>query len=87
LRTLVDEAGRPPASFGLEAIADFGRGPDAWTPDVERWAEAGGTHLAMRTMPTAAAPDSGCRTVDDHIAALAKWADALRSTGIWEPRR
>jgi hypothetical protein len=83
LRVLLADAGRPTASFGLEAIADFGRGRDAWIADVERWAAAGGTHLAMRTMPTVAAPDSGCRTVDDHIAALATWADALHAAGWW----
>ena len=66
------EAGRDPATIGME-------GRVTWNPDdeakfvrqVDRWREAGATHLAVDTMRT------GHATVDDHLRALASAADVV----------
>ena len=79
LRELVADGGRDPAAFGLEAITDVGIGADRRVEVATGWAAAGGTHLAARTMATAGAPDSGCRTVDDHLGALAAWREAINA--------
>lgn len=73
LRSLVTAAGRSVDEFGLEAIADVDGDPDRWLEDVAAWREAGGTHLTVRTIPTAGRPDSGLRTVDEHLAAFERW--------------
>lgn len=66
-------AGRSVDEFGLEAIADVDGDPDRWLEDVAAWREAGGTHLTIRTIPTAGRPDPGLRTVDEHLAAFERW--------------
>jgi probable F420-dependent oxidoreductase len=65
------QAGRDPAALGME-------GRVTWTHDAEKmddvtrlWREAGATHIAINTMNT------GQRTVDDHLAALATTAETL----------
>ncbi len=67
------EAGRDPSSIGME-------GRVSWTPEggldmvldhVERWRAVGATHLEVNTM------GAGFSSVDDHLAALAKVADAV----------
>ena len=83
----VRSAGQDPARFGLEAITDVGIGADRWIEAATGWADAGGTHLAARTMATAGAPDSGCRTVDQHLAALAAWREAMTTAGLGHPVR
>ena len=83
LRQQVSSYGRSVDNFGLEAIADFSADPDLWAPSAKSWEDAGGTHLAIRTMATAGVPDSACETVDDHLTAFGAWRDALRHAGIW----
>ena len=83
LRQQVSSFGRSADNFGLEAIADFSADPDLWAPSAKSWEDAGGTHLAIRTMATAGIPDSACQTVDDHLTAFGAWRDALRHAGIW----
>jgi probable F420-dependent oxidoreductase len=67
------EVGRDPVSIGME-------GRVSWTPDggidmvldhADRWRAAGASHLEINTMR------AGFASVDDHLAALAKVADAL----------
>ncbi len=53
LQELLEAEGRDPAAFGSEAVVDFSR-PESWGPELERWHGLGGTHLALRTMDTAA---------------------------------
>lgn len=77
LRSLLADAGRDRATFGLEAIADVDGDPDRWVADALAWRRAGGTHLTVRTIPTAGRPDPGHRTVDDHVAAFVRWRDAV----------
>lgn len=73
LRSLVTAAGRDAGTFGLEAIADIDGDPDRWLADVVAWCDAGGTHLSIRTIPTAGVPDPGLRTVDEHLGAFERW--------------
>lgn len=86
IRELVVAAGRSPDDVGLEAITDIGTDPGGWAQTAQRWSDAGGTHLSIRTMPTAGVPDSGCRTVGDHLAAMERWRDTLRRAGVWASR-
>ena len=46
--------GRADASFGAEAFVDFSTEPDAWLGELETWRKAGGTHVSLRAMDTAA---------------------------------
>jgi probable F420-dependent oxidoreductase len=85
LQTMVVDAGRDPATFGLEAITDFAVPADEWIDRARRWSDSGGTHLSIRTMPTAAAADSGCRSVDDHLAAMGSWIAAIEAAALHTP--
>jgi probable F420-dependent oxidoreductase len=78
-KTTVDaaalEAGRDPDAIGMEGRANWGPGGlDAVISEVEQWRSAGATHLAINTM------DSGFRSVDEHLAALASAANNLGLT-------
>jgi probable F420-dependent oxidoreductase len=66
------EAGRDPASLGMEGRVSIGG--DSLESAVERtaaWREAGATHLSLNTM------GAGLATVDDHISALGAAAASL----------
>lgn len=67
------EAGRDPASLGMEGRIGWQEDRDALTAGMRRWQEAGATHLAVNTM------GAGLKTVDDHLAALATAADAAKT--------
>lgn len=84
LRELVAAAGRDVDDVGLEAITDTATNPEHWAATAAEWAAVGGSHLAIRTMQTVGVADSGCRTVDDHLAAVERWRDALRDGGVWK---
>ena len=46
-----EEAGRDPSQIGVEgAVPVAGTAPDEWLPQCEAWAEAGATHLCLRTL-------------------------------------
>ena len=82
LRALVTDGGRNPDTFGMEAIVDVSRPADEWGSTANAWLTAGGTHLSVRTMPTVGVLDSGCRTVDDHLEAMAQWKAVIDEAGI-----
>ncbi|PZC49754.1 MAG: Flavin-dependent oxidoreductase, luciferase family [Chloroflexi bacterium] len=71
LYAAVDAAGRDRASFGIEARAQVQDGPDRWAPDAEAWAALGATHISFSTM------NVGFESVDDHLAALRQFKEAL----------
>jgi hypothetical protein len=75
--------GRDP--IALHAITDYSRPRGEWIDALREWGEAGGTHVAIRTMPTRNVPDSGCRTVDDHLRAFSEWRDEVVAAGFWTP--
>jgi probable F420-dependent oxidoreductase len=57
------EAGRDPATFGLEGRLDAGSGtPDEWARTVELWRGFGASHLSVST--------AGCGAADAHIQRL-----------------
>jgi probable F420-dependent oxidoreductase len=68
------EQGRAETPFGMEAIIDFGFGPEVWQTERDKWEGVGGTILSIRTMSTAAdflrIPPPHFTSPDQHIAAL-----------------
>jgi probable F420-dependent oxidoreductase len=62
------EAGRDPSTIGMEGRVSVG---DKLADHVERWRDAGATHLSINTM------GAGMRTVDEHLDALAKAATTV----------
>jgi len=68
-------AGRDPAAIGMEGRIDWGDGSlDRVVDHAGRWERAGASHLSVNTMR------ASCRTVDDHLDALARVAEALGLT-------
>jgi probable F420-dependent oxidoreductase len=72
VRSAAVEAGRDPDALGMEGRISWGEGNvDKLTRQAGKWRDAGATHLSVNTM------GAGLGSVDDHLAALAKAADAL----------
>jgi len=67
------EAGRDPASLGMEGRVSWQEDRDALAADMRKWRDAGATHLSVNTM------GAGLKTVDDHLGALAGAADAAKT--------
>jgi probable F420-dependent oxidoreductase len=66
------EAGRDPASLGMEGRVSWREGGAEQVADrVGRWRDAGATHVSVNTM------GAGLAAVDDHLSALAEAAAAL----------
>jgi hypothetical protein len=71
--TAATEAGRDPGTIGMDGrIKQGAGGTDDLVRDVQRWRDAGATHLSVDTM------GSGLPGVDGHLDALAKAAAALQ---------
>jgi probable F420-dependent oxidoreductase len=65
-------AGRDPDALGMEGRISWGSGDiGTLTRHADKWRDAGATHLSVNTM------GAGLASVDDHLAALARAADAL----------
>lgn len=65
-------AGRDPASIGLEAQLNVGRGtPQEWRAFLDGWRELGATHCCFTTM------GNGFTTPGQHLAALTRAANEL----------
>ncbi|MET0425633.1 MAG: LLM class F420-dependent oxidoreductase [Actinoplanes sp.] len=73
-RAAVD-AGRDPATLGLEGGVAWTGSPDEVAAGVEAWRAAGATHVAVNTAR------SGLSTADEHIDALTRTAEALDLKG------
>jgi probable F420-dependent oxidoreductase len=66
------ELGRDPSTFGVQAQAQFQGGtPDLWRAHAGKWQALGATHLAIASM------GAGLGSVDEHIAALEQYRDAV----------
>jgi probable F420-dependent oxidoreductase len=66
------EAGRDPAKLGMEGRVSWGEGGvEKLAGHVQRWRDAGATHLSVNTMR------AGFASVDEHLAALESTAEAL----------
>ena len=74
LRELLAAEGRDANAFGVEAVVDYSQDRSEWGAELEAWREAGGTHLCLRAMDTAAefvgARSVGFRGPQDYIDAL-----------------
>lgn len=75
-RAIVDqaaaEAGRDPASIGMEGRVSWGEGgTDKLVDQIGRWRDAGASHVSINTM------GAGLRSVDEHLDALAMAAKGL----------
>jgi probable F420-dependent oxidoreductase len=66
------EAGRDPASLGMEGRASWRDDPGKLAERAATWREAGATHLSVNTM------GAGLRTVDDHLRVLEIAAGILK---------
>ena len=72
VRQAAIEAGRDPDALGMEGRISWETGDvDRLARQAGKWRDAGATHIAINTM------GAGLVSVDDHLAALAKAADAL----------
>jgi probable F420-dependent oxidoreductase len=69
------EAGRDPGRIGMEGRVSWRGQPEEIADHAQRWRAAGATHLSVNTMGT------GLASADDHLAALASVAEALRVSG------
>ena len=67
------EAGRDAAQLGMEGRVTWRGDAGQLAEAAEQWRQAGATHLSVNTM------GAGLATVDDHLAALAGAAAALRA--------
>ncbi len=67
------EAGRDPASLGMEGRLRWQEDRDKLAAAMRQWQDAGATHLSVNTM------GAGLKTVDDHLAALATAAEAAKA--------
>lgn len=75
-KAIVEEAavaaGRDPAQIGMEGRVSWSAGgADKLVDHVERWQAAGASHVSVSTM------SAGLGSVDGHLAALARAAEAL----------
>ncbi len=71
-RGWVEEAGRDPATIGIEWRTGIAEGtPDDWRRDAEEWRSRGATHLTVTTMR------GGLSTPDGHIERIREAAAAL----------
>lgn len=74
--------GSLPTGFGLETWTSPGRtDPDTWSDEASEWAELGVTHLSIRTDESRAGALGDARTVDEHVALLESYADAVADLG------
>ena len=69
------EAGRDPASLGMEGRLRWQQDRDKLAAAMRQWQDADATHLSVNTM------GAGLKTVDDHLAALATAAEAAKTIG------
>ncbi|HXF22673.1 MAG TPA: LLM class F420-dependent oxidoreductase [Streptosporangiaceae bacterium] len=68
------EAGRDPATLGMEGRVTWRGDAGELAGHAARWQDAGASHVSINTM------GAGLATLDDHLAALAEAARALRLT-------
>jgi probable F420-dependent oxidoreductase len=73
LRIWAAEAGRDPATLGIEARVNASSGDSrAWGQQTEAWQELGATHISFNTM------GAGYTSLDQHLEALLAYAEAVK---------
>ena len=74
LRAWAEEAGRDPASIGIEQRIDVSTGtPDDWRAAVDEWRDLGATHISLATMR------GGLEGPGGHIQRLQEAAEVVLS--------
>lgn len=77
LRRYLREAGRDPATFGIDGRLPLGtEGPREWVARAQAWKALGATHLAVNTMGI------GLASPDAHIEAIRRFKEAIESSGV-----
>jgi hypothetical protein len=72
LRGYVEEAGRDPASVGIEARLDVGRvPPEEWVVQTEAWRSLGATHISVNTM------NAGLHSPQEHVETIRRYKEVL----------
>jgi hypothetical protein len=72
MRRYASEAGRDPATIGIEGRISLGDGqPDRWVQEAGAWQKLGATHLSVNTMK------AGLRSPDEHIKAIRQFKETL----------
>jgi alkanesulfonate monooxygenase SsuD/methylene tetrahydromethanopterin reductase-like flavin-dependent oxidoreductase (luciferase family) len=72
LHTYAREAGRDPATIGIEGRISLANSPqDLWGKEAEQWRSLGATHLSLNTMR------AGLASPADHIAAIRRFKETL----------
>ncbi len=73
LRGYLDDEGRDPSAFGIQAQAQArGGNPERWAQHADAWRELGATHIAIATM------GAGFATADEHLEAAVRYLEAVR---------
>ncbi len=71
IRGFLQAEGRDPATFGIEAMLNYGDGPEKWAAEVERWRAAGVAYVSVRTM------NAGLEGPRAHIDAIEQYWKAV----------
>jgi len=72
LREYARGAGRDPATLGIQAQANVGRGsPEDWLADLEQWREIGADYVCVNTM------GAGFASPREHIDAIRRYREAV----------
>lgn len=72
LHSYLQEAGRDPASVGIEARMTVGNNDlDEWVRQTEGWRALGATHISINTM------GAGFKSLDEHIDAIRRYKGAV----------
>jgi alkanesulfonate monooxygenase SsuD/methylene tetrahydromethanopterin reductase-like flavin-dependent oxidoreductase (luciferase family) len=66
------EAGRDPATFGIEGFVHAGGNPERWCARLEAWRTLGATHVTLRTIR------AGLERPRDHFDAIARYMEAVK---------
>jgi probable F420-dependent oxidoreductase len=72
LRRYLQEAGRDPATFGIQAQVNARDGsPDEWMRQTQRWHDLGATHVAINTM------GAGFASLQQHLEAIRRYKETV----------
>jgi alkanesulfonate monooxygenase SsuD/methylene tetrahydromethanopterin reductase-like flavin-dependent oxidoreductase (luciferase family) len=72
MRRYAREAGRNPASIGLESwITIAGKTPETWRAEAQAWKALGATHLSVNTMR------AGLDSPEAHIEAIGRFREIV----------
>jgi alkanesulfonate monooxygenase SsuD/methylene tetrahydromethanopterin reductase-like flavin-dependent oxidoreductase (luciferase family) len=79
LRGYIKDAGRDPATVGLEVWVSTGEGgPAGWRKEFQAWKDAGVTHVTVNsTYGRGPHKRIAGRTMSDHLSAMKQYREAV----------